>query len=172
MSAQTNFIHNIETEKNMQDRWKQIQLAMLSGRSSRREFLRDAAALGISATMINGLLIKASHAQVIQVGNIACTNQAGFVMQFWITYVDIAGDGSTRWTDNNTGDYPVGQTRVFDLGQGRPPIPEGALCWPTVKAVLGNQVDGVQKVIYSSNNRQTATYLVQGTTLNYAVNKI
>jgi hypothetical protein len=156
----------------MEDQWKRLQLAMLSGRSSRREFLRDAAAFGISAPIINGLLTNASYAQALQVGNIACTNQAGFVMQFWITYVDLAGDSSTRWTDNNTGDYPVGQTRVFDLRQGRPPIPEGALCWPTVKAVLGSQVDGIQKVIYSRNSRQTATYLVQGTTLNFSVNRI
>ena len=46
----------------MNEQWKQLEAAMRSGRASRRDFLRGAAALGVSATLANSLLVKAGFA--------------------------------------------------------------------------------------------------------------
>ena len=56
--------------------------------------------------------------------------------------VSVPGDKKLYWTNNNSGDYAVGQDRTFDLSQGQPAIPPGSTVWPTVAAVAGKQVDG------------------------------
>jgi hypothetical protein len=106
---------------------------------------------------------------MLEVERIACSNEAGFVMNFWITWID--NGGTVRWTNNNSGDFPVGQTRVFDLGQGNPSIPEGVEVWPAVRAILGIQSEGNVHLRYKKNG-QTATFRVQGTTLSFSVSKV
>jgi len=103
---------------------------------------------------------------LLAVEKIACSNEAAFVMDFWISSID--DDGNSGFTNNNSGNYPVGQTRVFNLGQGDPSISEGSIVWPTVKAEAGNQVDANKRLRYAKNG-QTATFLVRGTTLNFSV---
>jgi hypothetical protein len=108
-----------------------------------------------------------------QVQSIAVVNEGAFSMTFWISYD--GPDGQVHWSDNNSGDYPVGQDRTIDLSQchsndpkTQHKIPEGATVWPTVKADLGKQADSGQKVVYRKNG-QKATYKAHGTTLNVHV---
>jgi hypothetical protein len=106
---------------------------------------------------------------ILQVQSIACVNEGAFVMDFWISWIDI-NTGTSGFTNNNSGNYPVGQTRVFDLTQADPPIPLDAIVWPTVRVVFGGQVDGNAKLQFARNN-ETATYAAQGTIFSFSVNK-
>jgi hypothetical protein len=102
----------------------------------------------------------------MEVQKIACVNNAGFVMNFQVAYLD--EDGNTQVTDNS-GNYPIDQTRTIDLaGAG---IEEGSFMWPHVHAVLGITKDGEPKVKYAKNGH-VGTYEVKGTTLIYSVNLI
>lgn len=98
---------------------------------------------------------------MLEVQKIACTNNAGFVMSF---YVDIAGVLKTP----SSGNYPIDQTRTIDLGGL--PIAEGTEVWPVVSAVLGDTHSGPH--VGFANNGQVATYEVKGTTLSFSVDLI
>ncbi|NEO75714.1 hypothetical protein [Moorena sp. SIO4G3] len=98
-----------------------------------------------------------AHASTLEVQKIACTNNAGFVMNF---YVDIEG-----LKTGGSGDYPINQTRTIDVGEY--PIGEGFSMKPVVNAVLGKTLAG-PSVIFKRNG-QTATYSVTGTTLIYKI---
>src|SRR5271165_3290004 len=107
---------------------------------------------------------------LIFVNKIAVHNLAGFDLFFWISY--IARGGGEGFTKNNSGSYPIGQTRTFDLSAGDPPIPIGTQVWPTVKADGGVQKDGNtggKALIYAADGG-TATFTVKGETLTYSVN--
>ena len=85
---------------------------------------------------------------MLKVQRIACTNDAAFVMKFWVGYQD--NNNQVHGT-SDTGDYPVGQTRVIDLAsQG---FSEDTLIWPSVAAVFGSQVDGKTKLLYRRTAR-------------------
>jgi hypothetical protein len=107
----------------------------------------------------------------LDVDKIVVVNDGGFVMKFWIS-VNVPGDKKLYWTNNNSGDYAVGQDRTFDLSQGQPAIPPGSTVWPTVKAEGGNQVDGDAKFTYKPGSNRTVTFRARGTTLNYSVNLV
>lgn len=96
------------------------------------------------------------------VQKIACANAAGFVMSFYV-------QTSHGLRTQNSGNYPIDQTRVIDLGPLG--LAEGTEIWPVVSAVLGKTVSGDPHVTFSSNG-QVATYEVKGTTLNYSVKLI
>jgi hypothetical protein len=98
---------------------------------------------------------------VIQVQKIACVNNAGFVMSF-----DASCAGGTS---NSSGNYPIDQTRVIDLGET--PFRTGIEFWPEVHAVLGKTQSADEHVLFEMNG-QTATYEVRGTTLNYSIKLI
>ena len=107
----------------------------------------------------------------LECDKITVVNDGGFVMKFWIS-VNVPGDPKLYFTNNNSGDYAVGQDRTFDLSKGSPPIPAGSTVWPTVAAVAGKQVDGDTKLTYKPGCKRTVTFRARGTTLNYSVNKI
>ena len=98
---------------------------------------------------------------MIQAQKIACVNDAGFVM--WFQAVCSGG------TSNPTGNYPIDQTRVIDLGET--PFREGVEFWPEVHAILGKTQSGSDHIQFALNG-QTATYEVRGTTLNYSISLI
>jgi hypothetical protein len=95
---------------------------------------------------------------MIQAQKIACTNHAGFVMSF------VAQTKGAR--SISTGNYPINQTEVIDLGTSafRP----GLEFWPEVDAVLGRTIGSDDHIIFAMNG-QTVTYEVKGTTLDYSV---
>lgn len=96
---------------------------------------------------------------MLQVQNIACTNNAGFVMNF-----DVQTASGLK--TNGSGNYPINQHRVIDLGNYD--LAEGTEMWPVVHAILGRTHSGEPHVQYAKNG-QTATYEVKGGTLNYSV---
>jgi hypothetical protein len=98
----------------------------------------------------------------MNVQKIARTNNAGFVMNFEV-------HTSTGLRTGDSGNYPVDQTRVIDLGSLG--IAEGTEIFPVVHAILGKTNSGEPHVSYSANG-QIATYEVRGTTLNYSVKLI
>jgi hypothetical protein len=98
---------------------------------------------------------------VVEVQKIACVNDAGFVMSF----AAVCAGGST----NSSGNYPIDQTRVIDLGES--PFRTGIEFWPEVHAVLGKTQSASEHVVFAMNG-QTATYEVKGTTLNYSIKLI
>ncbi len=106
---------------------------------------------------------------VIQVQKIACVNNAGFVMNFQIQYLD--ADGAQHLTDWNSGNYPINQTGTSpDLESIG--VPANALAvTPYVNAILGKSNTGNPEVTYAANG-QTATYTVTGTTLIFSVTLI
>lgn len=96
------------------------------------------------------------------VQKIACTNNAAFVMNFYV-------ETATGLKTEGSGNYPIDQTRVIDLkGFG---LAEGLEIYPVVKAVLGKTESGHPHVKYEENGH-TAVYEVKGTTLSYSVKKI
>jgi len=95
---------------------------------------------------------------VVEVQKIACVNNAGFVMSFEA----VCSGGSS----NGSGNYPIDQTRVIDLGET--PFRTGVEFWPEVHAVLGKTQSADQHIVFALNG-QTATYEVRGTTLNYSI---
>jgi hypothetical protein len=97
-----------------------------------------------------------------EVQKIACVNDAGFVMSF---YVEMAGGLRTESTDN----YPIDQSKTIDLGSF--PITQGTEIWPVVHAVLGKTESGSPHVNFAENG-QTATYEVKGATLDFSVDLI
>lgn len=104
-----------------------------------------------------------------QVEKIACTNNAGFVMNFSIRWLDSSGEWKTSaW---NSGNYPIDQTRTSpDLGTIG--VPNDALAiTPYVHAILGKSESGGPLVGYAADD-QVATYEVKGTTLSYSVDLI
>lgn len=96
---------------------------------------------------------------------IACVNNAGFVMNFSVSVLNIE-DGTSQVV-GDSGTYPIDQARVIDLANFG--IEEGSLIRPHVNAVWGVSNEGNHYVRYASNGA-TATYNVTGTTLNYSVN--
>jgi len=106
-----------------------------------------------------------SGANVLGVQSIACSNNAGFVMNFSVGYAK--KDGSSGRL-GGSGDYPVNQTRSIDLANNG--LQPGDSIWPCVNAVWGKSNEG-ERVVFSPNG-QTATYTVSGTTLNYSVSRI
>ena len=97
----------------------------------------------------------------MQVQNIACVNDAGFVMSF---YVQVGNGLRTA----GSGNYPIDQHRVIDLGDIG--CGEGEDIWPVVSAVFGKTHSGSH--VTFAKNGQTATYEVRGTTLSYSVTLI
>ena len=101
-----------------------------------------------------------------KVDKIACSNAAGFVMNFSIRWLDSNGDWKTsEW---NSGNYPIDQTRtsssLTSIG-----VPEDALAvTPYVAAILGVHNEGKPYVGVEEGD-QVATYNVTGTTLSYSV---
>lgn len=106
---------------------------------------------------------------MIEVQDIACVNNAGFVMSFGIqiqdddTGLDLIIDGL------DTGPYPIGQTRVIDLATTG--INPGTTVRPHVRARGGIDKLGDRRVRFQPNG-QTATYDVRGTTLDFSVRLI
>jgi hypothetical protein len=96
---------------------------------------------------------------------IACVNNAGFVMNFSVSVLNVE-DGTSRVV-GDSGTYPINQARVIDLANFG--IEEGSLVRPHVNAVWGVSNEGNRYVIYDPD-AATATYNVTGTTLNYSVN--
>src|ERR671913_483645 len=78
---------------------------------------------------------------MIQAQKIACTNHAGFVMSF------VAQTKGAR--SISTGNYPINQTEVIDLGTSafRP----GLEFWPEVDAVLGRTIGSDDHIIFAMN---------------------
>ena len=101
-----------------------------------------------------------------QAGAISCLNEAGFVMNFWIEYINPGTGAVTSVNGSTTGNYPVGQVQSVFLSQFS--IPEGAQVRPHVQAILGKDCPG-PFVIYVPNGGG-AMYVVQGTTLDITVN--
>jgi len=108
---------------------------------------------------------------VKSVEKISCVNSAAFVMGFSIYYLD-EETGETKAAGWTSGNYPVGQERTCDLAKDAPEIPDGAIVWAHVHAVLGKSNDGTPKLKKDSKNGQVGTYRVTGTTLIYDVKLI
>jgi len=106
---------------------------------------------------------------MLQVQKVSCTNNAGFVMNFSIRWLD--GDGNWNTSSWNSGNYPIDQTRTSpDLASIG--IPDSALgVTPYVHAILGDHNSGSPLVGYEANG-QTAVYEVKGTTLDFSVKLI
>lgn len=104
-----------------------------------------------------------------QVEKIACTNNAGFVMNFSVQY--LTSEGKWETTAWNSGNYPIDQTRTSpDLSSIG--VPSDALAvTPYVHAILGTHNQGSPLVNYA-NNGQVGAYEVRGTTLDYSVTLI
>jgi hypothetical protein len=98
---------------------------------------------------------------MIEVQKIACVNDAGFVM--WFSAVTAGG------SSDSSGNYPIDQTRVIDLGET--PFREGIEFWPEVHAILGKTQSAGDHIVFKMNG-QTATYEVRGTTLDYSIRLI
>ena len=69
---------------------------------------------------------------------------------------------------SDSGNYPIDQHRVIDLGDIG--CGDGEDIWPVVSAVLGKTLSGAH--VTFAKNGQTARYEVRGTTLNYSVKLI
>ncbi|HEY0604469.1 MAG TPA: hypothetical protein VGD58_16220 [Herpetosiphonaceae bacterium] len=106
---------------------------------------------------------------MLQIAKIACTNNAAFVMNFSIRWLDHAGNWHlSEW---NSGDYAINQTRTSpDLISIDVPSDARAIA-PYVHALLGEHRTGAPMVSYSANN-QVAAYEVKGTTSDYSVDLI
>lgn len=104
-----------------------------------------------------------------QVQKVACVNNAGFVMNFSIQWLDDEGHWHTsKW---NSGNYPIDQHRVSpDLRSIG--VPDDAVgMTPYVHAIWGTHEQGTPLVQYAAEN-QVATYAVTGTTLIFSVKVI
>ena len=101
-----------------------------------------------------------------QVKRIACTNNAGFVMNFSIRWK--SDDNNWNTTSWNSGSYPINQTRISpDLRKIGVPV-QARVITPYVYAILGKNNMGTPAVEYQPNDR-TGTYIVEGTTDDYSV---
>jgi hypothetical protein len=106
---------------------------------------------------------------------IACINHAGFYMNFGLE-VFIPQNANTPNVPQgifmvqgvSTDDYAIGETRVLDLSNAPPVLPEGILVRPRVNPLLGLIHIGDKWVQYGKNG-QTAFYEVTGTTFIYTV---
>lgn len=105
---------------------------------------------------------------MIQVENIACVNNAGFVMWFNLEYLD-PDTGKFEQSGPDSSNFPINQTEVIDLNSSS--VPVGASVRPLVHADGGDNDPGDTLVQYAQNG-QTATYEVVGTTLDYSVKLI
>src|SRR5579884_1169041 len=73
----------------------------------------------------------------IQVQSIAVVNNAGFVMNFSVGYLNPNGSASySAPTDN----YPIDQSRTIDVSTLG--LTQGTTIFPHVNAILGSTVDG------------------------------
>ncbi len=107
---------------------------------------------------------------MIPVEKIACSNEAGFVMNFSIRWMD--SNGQEHTTDWNSGNYPIDQTRTSPSLTSIGVPADAILAKPYVHAILGKHEEGKPVVQVSTDNGQTATYRVSGTTLDFSVKKI
>jgi hypothetical protein len=105
---------------------------------------------------------------VLQVQKIACTNAAAFDMYFNPEYID-PNTGQFEEGTPDSPSYPIDQTRTIDLSSSN--VPVGASVRPKVHADGGENNPGDTLVQYAQNG-QTATFEVQGTTLDYTVKLI
>ena len=91
---------------------------------------------------------------------ICIANQGGYVLHWWVT------DLLTGTNSNDSGNYPIDQTRCMDFSsiQG---LSEHDLLYAQVHAVAGvtNNVDTA--VFYQSTPRVVVTFTCGGTTLNF-----
>src|SRR5262249_14837915 len=103
---------------------------------------------------------------MIQVQYISCVNDAGFVMNFSIRYLD--QDGNWHTASWNSGNYPIDQSKTSpDLATIGVPSDAIAVA-PYVHAILGQSELGSPYVQYAANG-QTATYEVKGTVDSFSV---
>lgn len=103
---------------------------------------------------------------MLLVQNISCTNNAAFVMNFSIRWLD--SDGNWHVTGWNSGNYPVGSTHTSpDLASIGVPTYAVAVT-PYVHAILGGHEDGNTTVNYSADGA-TAKYNVRGVTVSFSV---
>ncbi len=103
---------------------------------------------------------------LIPVEKISCFNDAAFVMNFSIQWLD--SDGNWQTTSWNSGNYPIGETRtspsLSSIG-----VPEDALAvTPYVHAILGDHERG-SPLVKATSNGGVAAYEVKGTTLDFSV---
>lgn len=103
---------------------------------------------------------------MLQVQRIACVNNAGFVMNFSIQWLDNNGNWNTAgW---NSGNYPIDQTQTSPDLAAIGVAADAIAVRPWVNAIAGLSMEGTPMVSYAANN-QTATFVVAGTTLGYSV---
>ncbi|WP_196592806.1 hypothetical protein [Pectinatus sottacetonis] len=106
----------------------------------------------------------------IEVEKISCVNSAAFVMEFKVKYAD--EDGNELNADWSSGKYPVGQSRTCDLAELSHPIPEGAPIWIQVHAILGKTKTSNTHKFFYKKNKQSASFKVTGTTLNFSIHEL
>ena len=106
---------------------------------------------------------------MIQAQYISCVNDAGFVMNFSVRWLD--QDGKWNTSSWNSGNYPIDQSRTSpDLASIG--VPSDALAAaPYVHAILGGSETGTPYVQYAPNG-VTATYEAKGTIFSYSVELI
>ncbi|RMH29142.1 MAG: hypothetical protein D6692_04640 [Planctomycetota bacterium] len=101
-----------------------------------------------------------------KVEKIACSNAAGFVMNFSIRWMDT--DGLWHTTDWNSGNYPIDQTRTSPSLSSIGVPTDAVAVTPYVHAILGKHQQGTPAV-QAADNGQVGTYNVTGTTLDFHV---
>ena len=95
------------------------------------------------------------------VNRICVTNSAGFVLHFDMRDLD------TDEISPDSGTYPIDQTKcqvLSDIAH----ISEDDLIMCRVHAVAGETKDCEDAVKYNANSSETATFVCQGTTLDYS----
>ena len=98
--------------------------------------------------------------------NIACVNNAAFVMNFSIQWLN---DDTGLWETCgwNSGNYPIDQYRkspdLASIG-----VPDDAVVRPVVHAMAGLSHEG-SPFVRCAGGADTVTYIVAGTTLNFSV---
>ncbi|MFI6599065.1 hypothetical protein ACIBHX_22635 [Nonomuraea sp. NPDC050536] len=105
---------------------------------------------------------------MLEYQSIACVNDAGFVMYFNPEFIDPNTGQFVEGTPDSPS-YPINQSRVINLDQSN--VPVGAPVRPRVHADGGENESGDTLITYAQNG-QTATFQVQGTTLDYTVKLI
>jgi hypothetical protein len=96
-----------------------------------------------------------------KIGKMSLKNSGGFVARIQFSYLD--DDGNKQLT-KQSGDIPLGQTKVCDPGEMG--VPDGAMVYMHAFVVWGTDNEAKRAFFYQKGNVSVAEYNISGTTLN------
>ena len=114
-------------------------------------------------SLAGALLAATASALTLSYANKICiSNEAGFVMYWWMNDLDTGNNGP------NSPNYPTDQTECMAISLSN--LKEGDIIAVYIQALAGALQSTTSSIIYQKSPAITASFICRGTTFNYSCN--